>query len=115
MQMKKDECENVVYQECMSPIGFATALREGRIDNDGYSRLLASIRTMTGHIEHDRQINRLCIACLFELPWEIENCVDHFRNQDENSGIIVSRMAENLREAINELLWIGLEEHYKSN
>lgn len=96
----------------MKPGGFAFSIRENQIDELGYSRLLDAIGEISQEVASEELIDRLVVACLFELPWEIENTVDHYSKQSLELGVTVSKMAEELRSAINELLWSGLESHY---
>ena len=98
----------------MSSAGFMSGLRENRIDDDGYKRLCEALDVATELIKDDKQISRLLVACIFEVPWEIENTVDHYRNKDEDLGKMVSSMADTLRQKISELLWVGLEEYYEN-
>jgi hypothetical protein len=106
--------KRIIVDECLKPDGFAFSIHENRVDEQGFSRLLGAIGEISQSLNSEEQIDRLVVACLFELPWEIENTVDHYSRQSQDLGRRVSKMAEELREVINNLLWIGLESHYNS-
>jgi hypothetical protein len=112
--MSAGQAKRTIVEECLRAGGFASAIRENRVDKRGFSRLLEAIGEISREVASEDLIDRLVIACLFELPWEIENTVDHYSKQSFELGVTVSKMAEELRGAINELLWSGLEAHYDS-
>jgi hypothetical protein len=111
--VSSSEIRQVVLAECMRPGGFAFSLRENRVDEAGFRRLIEAIDAIALEVSDKESIDRLIVACLFELPWEIENTVDHYRKQSPELGATVSRMAESLRQSINTLLWQGLESYYE--
>jgi hypothetical protein len=106
--------EEIIYFECMHPKGFAHSIRENYVDNDGFKRLVDAVRQLTIDSTGQSKLDRLMVASLFELPWEIENTVGHYRRADPNLGKLVSGMADELRGVIHELLWFGLEEFYQN-
>jgi len=110
--MKKQE--EIIYRECMLPNGFASLIRENQVDKSKFDNLIEAIKYLTSIEGTQLRINKLTVACLFELPWEIENTVNHYSNEDENLGNEVSLMAEQLRTVINEFLWTGLEKYYEN-
>ena len=112
--MANHQARRIVVEECLKPGGFAFAIRENRVDRQAFSRLLSAIGEIAKEVASYDVIDRLVVACLFELPWEVENTVDHFSRQSPELGATVSKMAQELRNAIGELLWTGLESHYKS-
>ena len=82
----------------------------GTVDKDGYQRLVEAVNSLT-QIYRDREsIDRLLVACLLDVPWEVENRVEHYLRKDANLGKSVSRMGEGLRTAIGNLLWSGMED-----
>ncbi len=113
--MTFEQAKSIIVKECLQPDGFAFSIRENRVDEQGFSRLLEAIGEFSQSVKSEDRIDRLVVACLFELPWEIENTVDHYSKQSQELGDRVSKMSENLREVINDLLWIGLESHYNSS
>jgi len=106
--------EKIIYEECMLPNGFTFLIRENIVDKLKFNALIESIEELTKLEKTNKQIDKLTVACLFELPWEIENTVEHYKKQDEKLGQEVSLMADKLRTAINEFLWTGLEEYYEN-
>ncbi len=110
--MKKDQ--DIIYTECMKPEGFASLIRENRVDENRFENLLGAIERLTEATKDEKHLDKLMVACLFELPWEVENTVEHYKTKDEELGAKVETMSEKLREAINELLWTGLEEYYEN-
>lgn len=112
--MTTHQAKRIVVEECLKPRGFAFAIRENRVDQQAFSRLLKAIGEISREVASEDLIDRLVVACLFELPWEVENTVDHYSKQSPELGATVSKMAEELRSAIGELLWTGLESHYES-
>jgi hypothetical protein len=112
--MTFEQAKRIIVEECLKPGGFAFSIRENRVDEQGFTRLLEAIGEISRLLDSEDQINRLVVACLFELPWEIENTVDHYSKQSQVLGGRVSKMAEKLREVINNLLWIEIESHYES-
>jgi hypothetical protein len=107
------ELRRIVFDECMRPGGFAFSIRENRVDEAAFDRLIGAVDAMGAHVSEEDSIDRLAVACLFELPWEIECMVDHYTNQSPELGALVSRLADRLRQSIHELLWRGLESHYE--
>lgn len=105
--------EDIIYQECMSQNGFATLIRENKVDKARFNRLVNSIVKLTELTKEEEQLNKLTVACLFELPFEVENTINHYNTQDELLGKEVSTMAEKLREIINDFLWAGLGSYYE--
>jgi len=112
MQNALNDHKQTIFIECMNPEGFAARIRENTVDESAFKRLIDAIRNYGKEISQHSSIDRLTIGCLFELPWEVENTVPHYSNQSQDLGNKVSKMADELRENINELLWIGLERHY---
>ncbi len=110
--MTFEQAKQVIVEECLKPDGYAVLIRENQVDKNKFARLMEAISAISRSVNSDDRIDRLAVACLFELPWEIENTVDHYSKQSKELGATVSTMAEELREAINELLWNGLETHY---
>lgn len=110
--MNLDEAKKIIVDECLKPGGFAIAIRENRVDEDAFARLIKAVHEFGRATSGEHSIDRLTIACLFELPWEIENTVDHYSKYSPELGSTVSKMADKLRASINDLLWSGLESHY---
>lgn len=106
--------KQTIYAECMKPDGFAAQIRENKVDEIAFERLKCAIKSYTNVIPEESCIDRLIVGCLFELPWEMENATEHYSAQSRDLGVKVSRMADELREHINELLWIGLEANYQN-
>jgi hypothetical protein len=108
-----NELARVDFDESMKPGGFAFSIRENRVDEEGFARLISAVNAVAAAVRNDASIDRLIVACLFELPWEIENTVEHYKKQSPELGARVRHMAESLRDSINDLLWVGLESHYE--
>ena len=106
--------QEIIYAECMSKNGFAWRIRENVVDEESYERLITALKGLTEQHRERDTIDRLTVASLFELPWEMENTVEHYTQIDEQLGRRDSSMADHLRALINELLWVGLEEHYEN-
>jgi hypothetical protein len=102
---------DTIIQECLRNDGFAIKIRENCVDYEGFARLLAAVQALTVKFESRSEIDRIVVACLFELPWEIENTIAHYTHQSAELGATVSRMADSLREAIHALLWAGLNQY----
>jgi hypothetical protein len=113
--MTFEQAKSIIVEECLKPDGFAFSICENRVDEQGFSRLLDAIGEISRSVNSEDRIDRLVVACLFELPWEIENTVNRYSKQSQELGVKVSQMAETLRKVINDLLWIGLESHYDSS
>ena len=111
--MGKQEFIDTVFKQTMGENGFVSKLRENVVDEDGYKSLLDAVHSLIPIYENVETIDKLLVACLYEVPWEIENCVDHYSSKDTKLGKRVSQMGENLRGAINKLLWNGLEKYYE--
>ena len=103
-----------IYKETMRSDGFLSALRENRVDEYGFQRLMDAVEALRSSVGSERTIDKVAVACLFEVPWEIENTVPHYRQRDPDLGILVSRMADTARSKIMDLLWEGLEEFYEN-
>lgn len=112
--MNSDECIDEVYRQTMSKEGFMWGVRENRVDEKKYQLLRTAISELASQSRHCNELNKLLCACLFEVPWELENTVDHYMANDATLGRKVSGFAEELRDEIQKLLWGGLEEKYES-
>lgn len=106
--------KEIIFAECMKPGGFAELIRENQVDEDAFKRLVGAVKALTVDMRDQGEIDRLTIACLFELPWEVENTIGHYASQSAELGAKVSAMSEELRQEINELLWSGLESYYEN-
>ena len=111
--MTHDEAKSRIVEECLNPKGFASRIRENQVDEEAFARLLEAVDEFGRVARSQNLIDRLTIACLFELPWEIENTVDHYSKRSPRLGAIVSRMADELRDEIHEFLWTGFEAYYE--
>lgn len=85
-------------------------IRENHVDKLKFDRLYKSVEALTDVFREQDHTDRLLVACLFEVPWEIENVIDHYRQQDESLAREISKMADKIRAAINDLLWTGLDQ-----
>jgi hypothetical protein len=101
--------EETIWREAMSKQGCMWALRENRVDSDGFNRLIAAVDAARAALRRASALDRKMVACLFEIPWEMENTVPHYRARDEQLGLYVSQLADRVREAIHPLLWDGIE------
>ncbi|WP_027709808.1 hypothetical protein [Zooshikella ganghwensis] len=111
--MCKQEYISIIYKQTMTPQGFLSKLRENSLDESGYKQLLDAIKSLIPFYIKENKMDKLLVACLYEVPWEVENCINHYSQQDKKLGDMVSNMSENLRSAINDLLWSGLEKYYE--
>ena len=110
--MNESKFISAIYAETMADGGFLSKLREGEVDETGFENLVAAIRSLAKLVSASNRINRLAVACLFEVPWEVENTVPHFKSSSPGIAGRVNQISEELREEINELLWTGLESEY---
>lgn len=98
-----------ILQEAVRDGGFMAKIREGKVDKDAFARLLDAIEAIRIANSGKSELDRAIVAALFEVPWEIENCVAHYQAIDPEIGRQVSHMADKLRSAIHELVWDGLD------
>lgn len=92
--------------------GFVRKLHRNEVDEASFNQLLDALKAARAASAGQLTIDRLLVACLFELPWEVENTVDHYRKKDPALGTRVSKTADTLRETINDFLAEGLEDHF---
>lgn len=111
--MNAEECKQLIYTQTMLPSGFLWGIRENRVDKQQFQQLLDAIEQLRKFNDKEKKLDRLIVACLFEAPWEIENTVSHYASISESLGQEVSQMADDLRTAIHNFLWDGLEECYE--
>ncbi len=111
--MTFEECKDVIYTQTMLPSGFLWGIRENRVDRQQFQQLLHAITQLRKFNAEEKRVDKLTIACLFEMPWEIENTVPHYARTSETLGQEISHMADELRTCIHDFLWDGLEEHYR--
>lgn len=104
---------SVIYNETMKENGFLFKLREDEVDKESFRKLFDAVNALALETESHEIISKLAVACLFEVPWEMENTVEHYSEKNEQLGREVSMMAEELREAVEGLLWGGLEKYYE--
>ncbi len=98
----------------MSSSGFLSGTRENKVDSDKFERLSFAVKRLCELTKADRQISKLAVACLNEVPWQMENTIPHYKSVNPNAAKEINKMAERLREEIQDLLWSGLEEYYKN-
>jgi hypothetical protein len=110
--MTHEECKEIIYTQTMQPSGFLWGIRENRVEEQQFQQLLDAIEQLSKFNATEKKLDRLIVACLFEAPWEIENTFSHYASTNESLGRDVSRRADDLRTAIHDFLWDGLEEHY---
>lgn len=103
----------VILEEAVGERGFMAKLRENQVDEQAFARLETAIQQSQSDVGQSEQMSRLLAACLFELPYEIENTVEHYSAQSSELGRRVNKMSESLRAEIQELLWQGLEQYYQ--
>ena len=111
--MNYNECIDAIYQETMSPDGFLFGTRENKVDVEKFEKLKNAISQLTVLTKDNKELSKLVVACLFGVPWELENTVPHYKAQNADLAKKVSSMAEELNNLIQDLLWSGLEEYYK--
>lgn len=104
----------LVYDETTRPNGFMWKIRENEIDRESYSRARKALHELKELLSDSPTVPKLLAACLCEVPWEIENCIEHYQSKDCALGQEVSKMADCLREDILALLWRGLEDRYEN-
>ena len=100
-----------IRRECLDDGGLMEKIRVGNLDEEAYQRLLDAIEEGTREVANAKTVDRMTVACLFEVPYEIEN-VRHAYESD-GAADVVDRMAMKLRMAIHEFLWAGLDSEYK--
>jgi len=105
--------KDTIFFHTMKEDGFLDRLRSNKIDETAYTELLSAIRQGEEEQGETTTADRLVVACLFEVPFEIENTADHYSRKKKEDGRKVSRMADEIRTAINSFLWSGLEAYYK--
>jgi len=104
--MNFEEAKNTIELHALSEQGAMWKIRENNIDENGFAQLLAAIDAYKLHTKGNAQINRAVVASLFEIPWEIENTRSHYLEvRGEEAARLLDSIAEQLREAISNLLW----------
>ncbi len=59
--------KKTIFVECMKPGGFAEAIRENKVDEEGFRRrLIDAVNALASAVKKDESIDRLTIASLFE-------------------------------------------------
>ena len=79
-----------------------------------FQRLLGAINELASLASPAETVDKLIVACLFEVPWELENTEPHYSSVDKLQGHEIRQMADELRHAIHVWLWTDLEEHYEN-
>ena len=102
--------KNRIHNETMKEGGFLDQLRADTIDEAAYKSLVSAIREGIHAVESETTVDRLVLGCLFEVPYEVENTREDYGRRSAADGRRVGAMAEELRELINEFLWVGLDE-----
>ena len=115
--MDYKEAKEIVLYEGLSQAGAMQKIRENHFDSEGFERLQKAVQYLATLVNKEETsgevpIERVIYAVLFEIPYEIENTYEHFRQRDTELGQEVISTAGELREAISELLWVGLEKYY---
>jgi hypothetical protein len=104
--MTLQESARLIERETLLEGGAMWSIREGEIDEEGFSRLSEAIASFAEATREERELDRHVLACLFEVPWEIENTREHFlATKGEHAARQVSRTADEIRELIHAMLW----------
>lgn len=104
----RESLELVIYH-MISDTGFMGRLRENYVDESGFIELIGSIEAVANELGDNTEIDRQLVGCLFEAPWEIKNTITHYKAQEATRGRRVSQMADELRSAIHNMLWRGID------
>ena len=68
--------------------------------------MLKAIEAYKEYVSGEQYIEREIIACLFEMPWEIENTRHHYMEREgKEKALLVDNIADKLRMAISDLVW----------
>jgi len=108
-----DNCLKVIIQETIKESGFMFEIRKNNVDKKKFKALCNAIDEMKVYYANKNIIDKRLVACLFEVPWQIENVVEHYSEKSELLGNELSNMADEVRGKIDDLLWEGLEDAYK--
>ncbi len=112
--MMPSNMEKTIHQETMVAGGFVQKLESGTIDPAAFQRLMAALDNYRRAVHGSDKVSRLIAACLFDLPWELENQSEHFfRRYGKEPARQLSSMAEQLRSKLIDVLWEGLESYYE--
>lgn len=110
---KLNELLEAIFHETMEESGFLWKIRENEVDQEGFSRFINALNELTEIYQNENELSKILVACLFEVPWSIENAVDFYMEKDQALGQRVLQMADEARAAIMSLLWTGLEKYYE--
>ena len=95
--MNANECISVILEETMSSSGFLVGTRENRVDVEKFERLSAAVKRLGELTKDDRSISKLAVACLNEVPWEMENTIPHYKSTNPDVAKMINQMAERLQ------------------
>ena len=110
------DVEETIYKETMVEGGFVQSLESGTIDKVAFDRLIEALAEYRRTINGSNLMSRIIAACLFGLPWELENQSEHFRRRfGEELARELSTMAEQLRLKMSDMLWEGFESYYEGS
>jgi len=108
------EVIRVIYEQCVSDDGFLRNLRMGTIEESGFDSLIAAIKELERLTsEPTRTIDRLVAACLFEVPYEVENTIPHYEEVSNEAARRVDMMAQLLRDEINNMIGKGVQRFFE--
>lgn len=104
--MQLSEIRRVVKLQGLSEEGAMWKLRENEFDELGFSQVIDAINKYAVLINGSMELDRELIAVLFEMPWEMENTIPHYK-ETVGSEVAekISKQADDLRMAIHEFLW----------
>ncbi len=105
---------DVIYFQSMMPDGFLNRARENSIDLDKYNLLKGAIDKYAAAVSSLTQVDRLIVACLYNLCFELENTIPHYERYCFETSQNVKRMVEELGVSIDNLFWGGLESYYEN-
>ena len=111
--------KKTIYTETMKKDGYLYQLGSDKLDESAYQRLINAIKEGTRELNSEKNItfdekDRLIVACLFEVPFMVENNVDHYASISDSAATRVDSMSQELREVIHEFVWVGLEKFYQN-
>lgn len=102
-----------IYFESCHEDGFFQKFGRNQIDLEAFNRLINAITTYGENVESSRQIDRLVIACLIDMPYMIANAADHFRALGASPEVDLKRLSADLLDAMATMTGRGLNAYFE--
>lgn len=111
--MIEDRDLKVIYRHTVLPNGFLWKARYGNVVSSEGEELVEVTERYLKSLGDTTSVNKLVFACLFDVPWILENAAVKLREIGENNTANnADTISIKLRKVIDDWIWLGLDEYF---